>query len=186
MLRSSWTLCSTWAGRLQPSLLARCKRSLCFRYSVRVLGLWQYGWYVVSRAWEISQAYKVIQGEVWRSCTIELDWYKNSDLGSEVGTVTVLNSTTCDLIESVALLTKSIGILTPLVLSIVVVVAPRLISYKNAYARSYRTQDNRCRHEIESYRTRLPDCIVQGFGDGEEGKRKEGSPTCLRSSEVQS
>ena len=34
------------------------------------------------------------------------------------------------LIESVALLTKSIGIVTPLILSIVVVVAPRLISYK--------------------------------------------------------
>ena len=95
LLRSSWTLCSTWAGRLQPSLLARCKWSLCFRYSVRALGLWQYGWYVVTRAWEISQAYKVVQGEVWRSCAIELDWHKNSDLGSEVGTRTSLNSTMC-------------------------------------------------------------------------------------------
>ena len=34
------------------------------------------------------------------------------------------------LIESVALLTKLIGIVTPLILSIVVVVAPRWISYK--------------------------------------------------------
>ena len=34
------------------------------------------------------------------------------------------------LIESVALLTKSIGIVTPLMLSIIVVVAQRLISYK--------------------------------------------------------
>ena len=57
MLRLSWTFGSTWVDRLRPSLLARCKRSFCFRYSVRALGLWQYGWYVVSRAWEISQAY---------------------------------------------------------------------------------------------------------------------------------
>ena len=62
MLRSSWTFGSTWAGRLRPSLLARCERSFCFRYSVRALGLWQYGWYVVTRAWEISQAYEVVQG----------------------------------------------------------------------------------------------------------------------------
>ena len=40
--------------------------------------------------------------------------------------------------ESVALLTKSIGIVTPQVLSIVVVVAPRLISYMVTEARSYR------------------------------------------------
>ena len=44
---------------------------------------------------------------------------------------TGLNSTTHCQIESVALLTKLIGIITPLVLSIVVVVAPRLISYKH-------------------------------------------------------
>ena len=37
------------------------------------------------------------------------------------------------LIESVALLTKSIGIVTPLILSIVVVVALRYISYKRGY-----------------------------------------------------
>ena len=65
-----------------------------------------------------------------------------------------------------ALLTKSIGIVTPLVLSIVVVVAPRLISYKIAKTRSYRTCDSRHKHEIVSYRTRLQDHIVQGFGDG--------------------
>ena len=94
LLRSSWTLCSTWAGRLRPSLLACWRRSFCFRYSVRALGLWQYGWYVVTRVWEISQAYEVVQGEVWRSCAIELDCYKNSDLGSEVGTDKGLNSTT--------------------------------------------------------------------------------------------
>ena len=64
VLHSSWTLGSTWAGRLQPSRLAHCKRSFCFRYSVRALGLWQYGWYVVTRAWEISQAYKVVQGSL--------------------------------------------------------------------------------------------------------------------------
>ena len=63
MLRLSETLCSTWAGRLQPRCLARWACSFCLRYSVRALGLWQYGWYVVTRAWEISQAYKVVQGE---------------------------------------------------------------------------------------------------------------------------
>ena len=45
----------------------------------------------------------------------------------------------CCLIESVVLLTKQIGIVTPLILSIVVCVALRLISY----------------------RRELPDCIVQ-------------------------
>ena len=94
VLCSSWTLGSTWADRLRPSLLARWERSFCFRYSVRVLGLWQYRWYVVTGAWEISQAYEVVQEEVWRSCTIELDWYKNSDLRSEVGIDIRLNSTT--------------------------------------------------------------------------------------------
>ena len=41
MLRSSWTFGLTWAGRLWPSRFAHCKRSFCFRYSVRALGLWQ-------------------------------------------------------------------------------------------------------------------------------------------------
>ena len=41
---------------------------------------------------------------------MELDCYKNSDLGSEVGIRTGLNSTTHHQKESVALLTKSIGI----------------------------------------------------------------------------
>ena len=45
---------------------------------------------------------------------------------------TGLNSTTLCLIESVALLTKSMGIAAPLILSIVVVVAWRWISYKNS------------------------------------------------------
>ena len=44
---------------------------------------------------------------------------------------TGLNSTMHCRIESMALLTKLIGIVTPLVLSIVVVVAPRLISYSS-------------------------------------------------------
>ena len=45
-------------------------------------------------------------GGVCGFCAIELDWHKNSDLGSEVGIGTALNSTTHCLIESVALLTK--------------------------------------------------------------------------------
>ena len=40
------------------------------------------------------------------SAQLRLDCHKNSDLGSEVSIVTVLNSTTRDLMESVALLTK--------------------------------------------------------------------------------
>ena len=44
---------------------------------------------------------------------------------------TGLNSTMHYQIESVALLTKLIGIVTPLVLSIVVMVALRLISYNS-------------------------------------------------------
>ena len=65
------------------------------------------------------------------SAQCRLDCHKNSDLRSEVGIGTSLNSTTHCLIESVALLTKLMGIVTPLVLSIVVVVAPRLISYRH-------------------------------------------------------
>ena len=71
-----------------------------------------------------------VQGESAGSAQLKLDWHKNSDLGSEVSIGTGLNSTTCHLIESMALLTKLIGIVTPLILSIVVVVAPRLISYR--------------------------------------------------------
>ena len=47
-----------------------------------------------------------VQGESVGSAQLELDWHKNSDLGSEAGTGTDLNSTTRRLIESVALLTK--------------------------------------------------------------------------------
>ena len=124
MLHLSGTFCSTWADGLWPRWLALWWWSLCFRYSVRALGLWQYGWYVVTRAWEISQAYEVFRGSVG-SAQQRLDWHKNSDLRSEVGFDTGLNSTTHRLIESVALLTKSIGIVTPLILSMVVVVALR-------------------------------------------------------------
>ena len=67
LLRSSGTFCSTWAGRLRLSCLARWVRSLALRYSVSALGLWQYGWYVLVKAWEISQVYKVVQG-VCRFC----------------------------------------------------------------------------------------------------------------------
>ena len=54
--------------------------------------------------------------------------------------VTGLNSTTRHLIESVVLLTNQIGIVTPLVLSIVVFMALRLISYTVKTARLDRTQ----------------------------------------------
>ena len=101
---------------------------------------------MVMKVWEISQAYKVFRGSVG-SVQSRLNRHKNSDLGSEVGTVTGLNSTTCRLIESVALLTKSIGIVTPLILSIVVVVALRLISY---------TGTIQVRHQIISYKRKDP------------------------------
>ena len=52
--------------------------------------------------------------------------------------------------ESVALLTKPIGIVTPQVLSIVVVVAPRLILYRIIEVRSYRTSNGHHRFEIVS------------------------------------
>ena len=48
---------------------------------------------MVMKAWEISQAYKVFRGSVG-SAQSRLNRHKNSDLGSEVGTVTGLNSTT--------------------------------------------------------------------------------------------
>ena len=47
-----------------------------------------------------------VQGESAGSSQLILDWHKNSDLGSEVGIGTGLNSTTRHLLESVALLTK--------------------------------------------------------------------------------
>ena len=104
----------------------------------------------------------------------KLDWHKNSDLRSKFGTSTVLNTTARCLIESVVLLTKSIGIWTPLVLSIVVVVALRLISYK---ARRKEPSDRIVQEpparsrQIVSY---------MGYGVRNEKKRKRGSPTCLR------
>ena len=47
-----------------------------------------------------------VQGESAGSSQLTLDWHKNSDLGSEVGIVTGLNSTTLHLIESLMPLTK--------------------------------------------------------------------------------
>ena len=97
-------------------------------------------------------------GESVCSERLELNWHKNSDLGSEVGIVTSLNSTMCRLIESMALLTKLIGIVTPLILSIVVCVALRLISYMEGptarivpreLARLYHTTKD---HKIISYK----------------------------------
>ena len=86
--------------------------------------------------------------------------------------------------ESVALLTKEIWIVTPLVLGIVVCVAPRLISYhspssdhivqvkQREVARLYRTCRTKRRRQIVSY---------MGYGDGGlEEKRKRGSPMYLR------
>ena len=89
---------------------------------------------------------------------------------------TGLNSTTRRLIESVALLTKVIGIVTPLILSIVVVVALRLISYRS------QLQDHIVqRLAARSYRTRDSDqiCIIHGLRCKEEKKKERGSPTCL-------
>ena len=106
VLRLSWMLGSTWVERLWPRRLALWWQSFCFRYLVRALGLWQYWLYVVTRVWEISQVYEVFGGGSASSAQLKLDWHKNSDLGSEVGIVTDLNSTTNCLMESVALLTK--------------------------------------------------------------------------------
>ena len=86
--------------------------------------------------------------------------------------------------ESVAVLTKEIGILTPLVLSIVVWVAPRLISYKQ----DRNQPQDRIIHvkTVRSYRTREEHQIIlyMGFGVGNK-KRKRCSPMYLRMSEVQ-
>ena len=59
------------------------------------------------------------------------------------------------LMESVALLTKEIKIVTPLVLSIVVCVAPRLISYMNSQNRVVRSYHTRMKHHetVRLYRT---------------------------------
>ena len=79
---------------------------------------------------------------------------------------TGLNSTTCCQIESVALLTKLIGIITPLVLSIVVVVAPRLISYNSQSLDCIVHQIN-----TRSYRTENQGKILSYMGFSEWGKR---------------
>ena len=82
------------------------------------------------------------------------------------------------LMESMALLTKSIGIITPLILSIIVCVALRLISYMEEptariipreLARLYRTTKD---HKIVLYK---------GFGVRNRGKEKGSSPTYLHS-----
>ena len=82
---------------------------------------------------------------------------------------TGLNSTTRHLMESVALLTKSIGIVTPLVLSIIVVVALRLISYRS------RPQD----HIVQESQTRF--VSYMGFGVRKRKTEEKGSPMRLRS-----
>ena len=85
--------------------------------------------------WEISQAYKVGSGGSAGSVQRRLDCHKNSDLGSEAHTGTGLNSTMLCLIESVVLLTKLMEIVAPLILSIVVAVAQRLLLYNDANTR---------------------------------------------------
>ena len=77
------------------------------------------------------------------------------------------------LIEFVALLTKSMGIVTPLILSILVCVALRLILYIEKVARSYRTRKS-C----------LKGCqivLYKGFGVRKKEKSKRSSPTYLHS-----
>ena len=175
MLHSSGMFCSTWVEGLWPSHFALWWRSFCLRYLVRALGDWQYGWYVVMRVWEISQAYEVFRGSVG-SAQLRLDWHENSDLGSEVGIVTDLNSTMCHLIESMALLTKSIGIVTPLILSVVVVVAPRLILYIRTIQASRQIISYK---EETSLGTRLYRIIDGLQWMGGIGKRKESSPMSL-------
>ena len=76
--------------------------------------------------------------------------------------------------ESVVLLTKEIGISTPLVLGIVVCVAQRLISYKTE---SLKPAD-RIVHETPPVSRKI--LSYMGYGGGNEGKKKRGSPTCLR------
>ena len=80
-----------------------------------------------------------------------------------------LNSTSCHLIESVALLTKPMGIVTLLVLTRGGVVALRLLSYRSTL--------------LAHIMPRKIDQIVSymGFGVRKEGKRKRGSPMYLRS-----
>ena len=60
-----------------------------------------------------------------RSLTAQVEQNVPLECNTEVSIVTGLNSTALRLIESVVLLTKLIGIVTPLILSIIVVVALR-------------------------------------------------------------
>jgi hypothetical protein len=75
----------------------------------------------------------------------------------------------------VVLMTKLMGIVTPLVLRLVVIVAPRLISYKTHPVRLYRTQVT---IKIISYSEIL---IVKSMRLQwrEEKTEKQGSPTYL-------
>ena len=85
------------------------------------------------------------------------------------------------LIESVVLLTKLMGIVTPLILSIVVAVAQRLILYTTQTQDRIVQRDRRDEHKIVSYNlpvTRLYRTWASMRGLG---KRKRGSPTHLRS-----
>ena len=77
------------------------------------------------------------KGSVGSATTSLID--TDSDLRSEsaIGTCYILLQYTVK--SPVVLMTKSMGIVTPLVLRLVVVVAPRLISYKDNPARSYCT-----------------------------------------------
>ena len=69
------------------------------------------------------------------------------------------------------LLTKLIRIVTPLILSVVVVVAQRLISYNGTHTRWYRTE----RQMRDSIVQRISQQIVSymGFDEGKRRERKE-------------
>ena len=76
--------------------------------------------------------------------------------------------------ESMALLTKEIGISTPLVLGIVVCVALRLISYKASQSKP----PDRIVHETPQVSRQI--VSYMGYSERSKGERKRGSPMYLR------
>ena len=79
-------------------------------------------------------------GGVCRFCSSRLDCHKNSDLRSEYANGTGFILLWYTIKSPVVLMTKSIGIVTPLILRLVVVVALRLVSYTKSPVRSYCTR----------------------------------------------
>ena len=129
LLCSGRTFNSTWVGWLWLQCFAHCSWSFCFRYSVRVLGSWVYGWYGLQGHGRYPRHMRWFKGDLY----VLSDFTRlTQELRPKVSVCYWYNLSTAtqSLMKPVVLLCKQIGIWTPLMLVVMVMVGLRLILYR--------------------------------------------------------